>query len=669
MWSSFYFQVFIYALLIYVPGFFLLRGLRFSRIIAVVCAPIFSILGFYSISFIYSVSGQTTSWIEVFFSCLGVFLIPFFITLIRKKKKTSCDFSEMPESNFRNTWLCLAWYVFFASIVATYFFVRSLDGPASIYQENDNIFHLEMIRSFIDGGVFFPSWNSTYPSAWHSVVALGINLTGIDIGIGINAFNYLLLAVVFPSSIFLFLNVLFPTEKKVVWWGSLVSIAFAAFPWGFLIFGPLYPNLAGYVFLPIAMSMFFFLVKKKETMSFRIRNLAAFLLSGVALVFLHPNAIFTGIVLLSPYCVYLIVDRVGDSSGEKKTKYFRKILFSFLFVGLVVLFWTLLFNSKFFSGVVWFEWGSFASKSQAVANAIMLSLTVASAPQFLLSFIVICGFLYALCKKGYRWISFSYLIVLLMYVVNASSDGFWSHFLTGFWYTDSFRVAAMVALAGIPLAAMGLFAVFEIVKRIASLISIKQNAKKNSVLLSTVVAGLFVFMNYYPNFEIPHNTSVVTGFGMVEQMLEGGNRETPNIQVFDSEEIAFVKKVHEVVPEDSVIINLPYDGSIYSHALYGLNIMYRVWYGYSSIDEATDGALIRGQLSSIEYNDDVKSAVSRKHSNYLLLLDQGNQDGEGMYTAPYKQDLWIGISSVTDETPGFEIVLAENDMRLYKINC
>ena len=89
MWSSFYFQVFIYALLIYVPGFFLLRGLRFSRIIAVVCAPIFSILGFYSISFIYSVSGQTTSWIEVFFSCLGVFLIPFFITLIRKKKKTS----------------------------------------------------------------------------------------------------------------------------------------------------------------------------------------------------------------------------------------------------------------------------------------------------------------------------------------------------------------------------------------------------------------------------------------------------------------------------------------------------------------------------------------------------------------------------------------------------
>lgn len=145
---------------------------------------------------------------------------------------------------------------------------------------------------------------------------------------------------------------------------------------------------------------------------------------------------------------------------EKKTKYFRKILFSFLFVGLVVLFWTLLFNSKFFSGVVWFEWGSFASKSQAVANAIMLSLTVASAPQFLLSFIVICGFLYALCKKGYRWISFSYLIVLLMYVVNASSDGFWSHFLTGFWYTDSFRVAAMVALAGIPLAANGIVCCF-----------------------------------------------------------------------------------------------------------------------------------------------------------------------------------------------------------------
>lgn len=39
----------------------------------------------------------------------------------------------------------------------------------------------------------------------------------------------------------------------------------------------------------------------------------------------------------------------------------------------------------------------------------------------------------------------------------------------------------------------------------------------------------------------------------------------------------------------------------------------------------------------------------------------------GDHTASYKKDLWLGISSVTDEIPGFEVALAEEDVRLYRL--
>lgn len=665
MWLSFCFQVLVCAFLVYVPGYFLLRGFHFRRISSLVSAPIFSISGFYLISFIYSVVGKSVSWLEVFLPCLVIFLIPFFVFCLNKRKRVLHGVNENSFLDSRNSWLCLVCYILFATVIVTYFFVRTLDGPASIYQENDNIFHLEMVRAFIDGGVFFPSWNMKYPSMWHCVVALGINVTGVEIGVGVNAFNFLLSAVIFPSGVFLFLSQLFSTKKRVIWWGSLVAVAFAAFPWGFLLFGPLYPNLAGYSLLPITMSLFVVMLETGQVLRQRIKYIVLFIFAGIALVFLHPNAIFVAIVLLSPYCVHLIMKRAGNGISNEKGKRLRKIFLSLLFVALVLIIWTILFNSSFLSSLVWFQWNSFASKTQAVINALILSLAVVSAPQLTLAFVVICGFLYSLSRKEYRWVAFSYLIVLLMYVVNVSSDGFLKHYLTGFWYTDSFRVAALVALAGIPLGAMGLHAIYEFINKVVMLI--QKPKKTKSVFLVSTISIFFIFLNFYPSYEIPRNFEVVTGFGAVEEMLKSGNEETVNVQVYDSDEIAFTKEAKEIIPDGAVVINIPYDGSIYAHALTGLNTMYRAWYGYSSIDENTDDALIRGYLSSISYRDDVKQAVANKQAQYLLVLDKGNQEDNGMYSAPYKRELWTGISSVDDDTPGFEVVLARGDMRLYKI--
>ena len=37
------------------------------------------------------------------------------------------------------------------------------------------------------------------------------------------------------------------------------------------------------------------------------------------------------------------------------------------------------------------------------------------------------------------------------------------------------------------------------------------------------------------------------------------------------------------------------------------------------------------------------------------------------YLFSYYPDQWTGIDAINDQTPGFEVVLSEGDMRLYRI--
>ena len=66
----------------------------------------------------------------------------------------------------------------------------------------------------------------------------------------------------------------------------------------------------------------------------------------------------------------------------------------------------------------------------------------------------------------------------------------------------------------------------------------------------------------------------------------------------------------------------------------------------------------------------VQNAVDETGARYLLLLD-GPEPTEGdVYTmlGDYKADMWAGLD-VNDDTPGFELVLSDGELRLYEILC
>ena len=77
-------------------------------------------------------------------------------------------------------------------------------------------------------------------------------------------------------------------------------------------------------------------------------------------------------------------------------------------------------------------------------------------------------------------------------------------------------------------------------------------------------------------------------------------------------------------------------------------------------------------MDEIAFDPEVRDAAERAGIRYVLLLDQGYGenlvgDGATVYTHGYEKKDWGGVTGVTDETPGFETILAEDDMRLYRI--
>lgn len=658
MWLLLGLDIVFACIVFYVPGWLGASCMKMGRLGALVCAPVFSILGYSVISIILALGGLSVPWYVPLGACwILSAAVAVTCRFMRTRSAVCRSVRQHGWRGFRGALL----YVGVSACVALMVFGIGLDGASSVFQENDCFYHLNMVRQYLDTGMFYRAAGGFYPQAWHGVVAFCAGAVGGNVGIAVNAVNFVLVAVVFPAGMYLFLSRVVKDER-IVRWGALCVPAFTAFPWGFLVFGPLYPNLLGYALLPVAMYLFVRALERRGGFVDRIVGFAPFLLACAVLGLAHPNAVFTGIALLTPYGAVEVFRAVGECLSCEETRR-RSVSFASgcAFIVGVVLIWTVLFRSPLFAGVVDFVWDSYLSPKQAVTSAVLLSLTKASAPQVILAGFVLCGAVRCMYVREHRWIVAAYALAIVMYVVCVSGEGILKHYLTGFWYTDPFRVAALVALAAMPLAMFGLEAVFSV------LLGLFRSAACLIVGRERFIAGVFALLFcafvFWPSFEMPKNGHIVTGFGALEELFSQGNSLAAGANPYDLSERRFIEDVGQCVPEDAVILNIPFDGSNYAYGLDGVEMYFNGWYGF--VDDGSTDSLIRTGLSDISSDKRVRDAVRATGAQYVLLLDQGS-DGAGLYYL-YDAAQWGGIASVDDDTPGFEVVLAQGDMRLYRI--
>lgn len=652
-------------LFLFLPGILFSRALRIPAIQSIATAPFLSALGYYLVAFCYVKAGFAVAWwaivLPVGLFGLLLFAVSKVLVSLNGANKGGHQLNSQKRKATKTDWLYLGGYLCFASIVGVFVFLIPSGGVASFSFQYDNYAHLTLVRDFLESGFFAQSSLLGYPSAWHCLAALIASIGQYEISVAVNALNFVICCVIFPAGMFAFLKELFGDKKLALISGAICTVAFTEFPWGLLAFGPLYPNLFGFAVLPAIMTVFISAFKATNAKA-RLSSALVFLLGCVALVQLHPNVIFSGIVILSPFVVFWIWNYKSPKT-QNRIKLWQRLIFMLGFIAVVFAVWLFCYKSPMFASVVNFNWPAKLTYGQGIIDLLLLKFTVYSAPQYVLGVLVIVGVIYSVVKKKQRWLVLSYAIALLILFVSVTTEGRTKHFLSGFWYTDPFRLACTAVLVAIPLASLGLTC---IANALNSLLERLTHKKSKNMLVQLAVVAIAAITIFSPN-PFSQDVASESAFERTERYI-GIFSSSSEKAAYDEEEVSFVSEVKEIVG-DSKVINLPYDGSFLSYAINDLDVAYRQLESEDYWKEGVDpeGKLLRAELNEYAENSNVREAVKSSGAQYVMLLDVDDTEGKRMYPGTVDREPFKGITAITDNTPGFKVVLARGDMRLYRI--
>ncbi len=689
---SLVFPFIVSILLIWLPGLIIMIGLfRKGDLVAYAVSPFISV-------FLYSIIGEVFTRVGIYCNWISVgstaILLSIVLALIVKavyrvigKKKTGRHEKAndvLVQRTTRKDCLIFALYPFMGIILVCAIFFGSLYSPDSVAALFDNMHHVDTIQGFVDSGQWkfldvnskyssfgnvapFGDSGNFYPTAWHSLCALVADICSISPMAAANVVNGLLIGVVLPCAMYSLIGVLFRNDRQILICGSFLSLGFAIFPWQFLIWGPLYPNLASMALFPAVAAFFLRIFRCEDKAGSRVKSGIIFLVGLGALVVSQTNAVFCLAALFIPYVIYLCSQI--PKRAFRNDKRVLSILCGGLACLLIACIWVFFYNLDALQELVQYEWPATRSLAKAILGVAVSGFSMVTPPQILLSLFIFIGIIYLLKHKQNRWLICSYLFAALIYVVCASSEGELKHILGGFWYTDTFRIAAMTVIFATPLASAGLLYTIQLIWKLIGRFKLSDKKLRVCQTVSTfLIIAASVYLIYGPSAPVSRAMGYQSAFNCITGALGdlyGSGEGTP----LDDKERAFLDEVKEIVG-DSVVVNVADDGSGMAYATDGINVYYRSPIGYGDSDEIEQSAIIRNYLDEVASNPGVKQALDDIGAKYLLFLDHGQTDmsANNYYITVHNPDVWAGMEAVNEDTDGFELLLHEDDMYLYKID-
>ena len=682
MWAEFFFCFALGAVLLAAPGAVVCRGGRMPWPYVLATAPGCSIALYCLVALGFSLAkvplsgalllgaamilAATCHGLLRLLSCRGLLGVG------------ACSAARLPSSA---GWE-LGLYVTFGVLVATLILVKPLADPAMPTQAWDNAFHFGAVRAFLDSKDWsfldvsqyktsadlsadpFPG-GGFYPAGWHVVTALASDIAGVPVVVAANAVNALFAGAVFPAGMFALMRALFPGRDSAVALGAMSSLCFVAYPWALYTSWQLFPNGAATAVMPSLAFLFLTAAERQDDLHRRQLGVP-FALCLVAVGVLQPNAAFSAAVFLAPYCVWFVVRRAGSLPLDGAMRAAIRGLAGVAAIAAIAGIWLALYGAPFLRSVVTYHWASYATVGEAAYNALTLSLAF-NPPQIILAFLVLVGAACALRRARTAWLAVSYALAFVIFVVATATDGNLKQVLAGFWYTDPCRVGALLAFAAMPLAALGLSATYR-------LLTCRARGRLRPVvrLGCAIALGIGCFCGAYFVPEEQGKGSdrhLETPFEYLEKQNEppASEDEAEWRRPYGEDKAAFAEEVKAIVG-DAVVVNQPYDGSLYLYGVDGLHLLYRYMSGYGEDEGETEASrVIREHLNLYASDPAVQEAVRQTHVRYVLQLSADGR-GVGRFGPAYYPERWEGISSIGPGTPGFTLVLARGNMRLYRID-
>lgn len=457
--------------------------------------------------------------------------------------------------------------------------IQAIDAPSHYY----------FIRKLMQNG-FSVMWglnpnDSFYPPLFHCLVYILIcvsNWLGIQINIftGMNLIWLVTSGLLFPMGMLLWCSYFYSDSAKrcriilniAV---PVLSVVSVAHPYWMLNAGPLIAYGLATSFLPFLMysslKLMDSLVMRSESTIAHILRWSLLTIVLVLLMLLaHPRVAFTYLVFIGPFIL---------------VKMSKRDILCFLLCILLGAGFFLAYVSYRDHGKAYLHpssWFHTFRPTRSLGDAVKTVLTDAVpglSGIFMATLVCIC-FIAVLLLCGERFrdalaVDGAFLLTALIFISSSALTGPLANVITAVWYRGETRPLTMIPLAVVPLLAFGLRCLLEPSHDRSLKTHVVSRPVSSQVELSpvSVIAALLlvVVLVFCSSFEPAKKqlSAIVAGSTDIET-------QTPGEQL-SHDKYHVLKKVHNLVEDNAVVVSDPLNGSMYGMALYGMDMLYPVY--------------------------------------------------------------------------------------------
>ncbi len=447
----------------------------------------------------------------------------------------------------------------------------------------DSVYHHSALRYIIDTGngssLNLGAVSTTngapafYPGAWHDLVSLTVG--HLPVTVSLNVAALVLGCVIWPLSIAYLARVAFPKLTWLPLLAPVVASGFVAFPARMISYGTVWPAAMGTALVPALVALIYVVTSRSTHPAARIRLSVVLTIALAGAALCHPTAPIAAVFLSAPFLLQRYGARVARTA-ERGNTIGATVLVAVPVVGLALA-WIAVMTLPRLRSVFFFETTPVGPATDAIGAAIFDTMLDPlyhgnAEPFWLAGLLALTGVIMTLVLREHRWVSVSWMISVVLYVVAAGEQTALRP-LVGFWYSDPVRLGGLVPIL------TSLLASYAVLRTIDALVSL--GARRNVTLrrpATATVASLVVLVGtaalLYPQTDelrSEERTARLSADYWEHLEWNDGLASLP--------ELEFIERMGARLPDDAVVLGDPTSGAALLYSLAEIDTLFRTMSG------------------------------------------------------------------------------------------